>query len=168
MLTLLGDLAKGVVAVFLSQRIVQLRAGDDARDMQYIGYIAGIFAIIGHVFPVYYGFKGGKGARVASSVLIVIDPITFGIVIPIFLIISLTTRYVSLGSIIAAAAYPVVTFCINYFVRHHELSHCFIYTGLAVIMALLVIYMHRSNIKRLIDGTENKLGQKKPDEPKGE
>ena len=168
LLTLLGDLAKGIVAVFLSQFIVRAVAGEGAVDLQYVGYIAGIFAILGHVFPVYYGFKGGKGALVASSVLIVIDPITFAIVIPIFIVISLTTRYVSLGSMIAAAAYPIVTFCINFFVRHHEFSHCIVYTVFALITALLVIYMHRSNIRRLMNGTENKLGQKKPDEPKGE
>lgn len=165
-LTLIGDLAKGIIAVLLSQLVCRLILGDNYSevyfiDSQAIGYIAGFFAIIGHIFPVYYGFKGGKGVLVASSVLIVIDPVTFGIVIPIFLIIAFTTKYVSIASITAAVIYPILTFLVNFFIRSSTLEKSLLYTSLTLLTSILLIYMHRTNIERLKNGTENKFGQKK-------
>lgn len=169
LLTLIGDLAKGVVAVLLSQLVCRLLLGEDFSDIyfidsQAIGYIAGFFAIIGHIFPLYYHFKGGKGVLVASSVLLVIDPLTFAIVIPFFLIVVLITRYVSVGSISAAVAYPILTFCVNYLIRSAPLNEAVLYTALTVGTSILLIYMHRTNIRRLKAGTENKFGQKKKQE----
>ncbi|MCR5806020.1 MAG: glycerol-3-phosphate 1-O-acyltransferase PlsY [Oscillospiraceae bacterium] len=161
--TLIGDLSKGVVAVLLSQLIVKLLAGEGAIDLQLVGYIAGVFAIFGHIFPIYYGFKGGKGVLVAASILIVIDPLTFAIVIPFFILVCAITRYVSVGSISSAVAYPIITFCINHFVRHAPMEHCIWYTICTACTGALLIYMHRANIKRLAEGNENKLsfGKKK-------
>ena len=166
LITLIGDLAKGIIAVLLSQLVCRLMLGADFGsryliDEQAIGYIAGFSAIIGHIFPVYYGFKGGKGVLVASSILIVIDPITFAIVIPFFIIVVLLTRYVSVGSISAAVAYPVITFCVNRFIRQDTMEKSLLYTGLVICTSILLIYMHRSNIARLRAGTENRFGQKK-------
>lgn len=164
--TLIGDLAKGIIAVLLSQLVCRLLMGEDYSsdhfiDSQAIGYIAGFFAIIGHIFPVYYGFKGGKGVLVASSVLIVIDPVTFAIVIPFFILVIIITKYVSVGSISAAVAYPVITFCVNYFLRGDTLEKSLLYTALTVGTGILLIYMHRTNIARLKAGTENKFSVKK-------
>lgn len=165
-LTLIGDLAKGIVAVLLSQLVCRLILGSDFSekyfiDAQAIGYIAGFFAILGHIFPVYYGFKGGKGVLVASSVLIVIDPLTFAIVIPFFIIVVIITKYVSVGSISAAVAYPIITFCVNYFARGDALNKALLYTAFTVCTGILLIYMHRANIQRLKAGTENKFSIKK-------
>ncbi len=162
-LTLIGDLAKGVIAVILSILIFKLFGFDVSDDFtrKCIGYIAGFSAIIGHVFPVYYGFKGGKGVLVSSSILIVIDPLTFGIIIPFFLVISLTTKYVSVGSISAAIFYPILTFILNFFVRHMPINQSLILTGLVILTSAVLIYMHRANISRLRAGTENKLFNKK-------
>ncbi|MBQ7989709.1 MAG: glycerol-3-phosphate 1-O-acyltransferase PlsY [Oscillospiraceae bacterium] len=162
LITLVGDLAKGVVAVLLSIFIVG-KLTNGGIDTQLVGYIAGMFAILGHIFPVYYGFKGGKGILVASSILIVIDPITFAIVIPFFLIVSLVTRYVSVGSISAAVAYPVITFCVNLLIGHKDMTHVLLYTACTAVTGVLLIYMHRTNIERLKNGTENKLFAKKPE-----
>lgn len=164
--TLIGDLAKGIIAVLLSQLVCRMLMGEDYSsthfiDSQAIGYIAGFFAIIGHIFPVYYGFKGGKGVLVASSVLIVIDPVTFAIVIPFFILVIIITKYVSVGSISAAVAYPVITFCVNYFLRSDTLEKSLLYTALTVGTGILLIYMHRTNIARLKAGTENKFSVKK-------
>lgn len=164
--TLIGDLAKGIIAVLLSQLVCRLLMGEDYSsdhfiDSQAIGYIAGFFAIIGHIFPVYYGFKGGKGVLVASSVLIVIDPVTFAIVIPFFILVIIITKYVSVGSISAAVAYPIITFCVNYFLRDDTLEKSLLYTALTVGTGILLIYMHRTNIARLKAGTENKFSVKK-------
>ncbi len=165
-LTLIGDLAKGIVAVLLSQLVCRLILGSDFSekyfiDAQAIGYIAGFFAILGHIFPVYYGFKGGKGVLVASSVLIVIDPLTFAIVIPFFILVVIITKYVSVGSISAAVAYPIITFCVNYFARGDALNKALLYTAFTVCTGILLIYMHRTNIQRLKAGTENKFSIKK-------
>ncbi|MBQ3161716.1 MAG: glycerol-3-phosphate 1-O-acyltransferase PlsY [Oscillospiraceae bacterium] len=161
LITLIGDLAKGIIAVLISRLIFTFIVGADNFDLQTIGYISGIAAIIGHIFPIYYGFKGGKGVLVSSSILIVIDPLTFAIIIPFFLIITLITRYVSVGSISAAVFYPILTFVLHYFVENIPMNLCIIHTCLVAVTSILLIYMHRENIKRLRNGTENKFGKKK-------
>ncbi len=161
LITLIGDLAKGIIAVLISRLVFTLIVGADNFDLQTIGYISGIAAIIGHIFPIYYGFKGGKGVLVSSSILIVIDPLTFAIIIPFFLIITLITRYVSVGSISAAVFYPILTFVLHYFVEDIPLNLCIVHTCLVAVTGILLIYMHRENIKRLRNGTENKFGKKK-------
>ncbi|MBP1545100.1 MAG: glycerol-3-phosphate 1-O-acyltransferase PlsY [Oscillospiraceae bacterium] len=168
LITLVGDLAKGIIAAFLSLQIAKLLMGADYEsvyflDRRAIGYISGFFSILGHIFPLYYGFKGGKGVLVSCSILLVIDPITFCIVIPFFIIVVAVSRYVSLGSILAAAVYPIITFFVHYFIYHIDMTHSLLHTGLVVGTSALLIYMHRSNIQRLKNGTENKFGSKKKD-----
>ncbi len=168
LLTLIGDLAKGIVAVLLSILVFKLIIGSDfivnmpewypsVLDEKSIGYISGFFAILGHIFPIYYGFKGGKGILVSSSILIVIDPLTFAIIIPFFAIVLFITRYVSVSSISAALFYPVLTFILHYFVEKLPLSNCIMHVILVAFTSALLIYMHRTNIKRLKEGTENKF-----------
>jgi glycerol-3-phosphate acyltransferase PlsY len=167
--TLIGDLLKGVAAVLLSLLIFRLlaptvmTAGD--RDMNYInmaiGYGAGIAAIIGHIFPVYYGFKGGKGVLVSCSILLVIDPITFAIIIPFFIAMIAITRYVSVASISAAVFYPILTFIVHFFIIHIDVQWSLIHTALTMCTSALLIYMHKENIKRLRAHTENKFTLKK-------
>ena len=102
--TLIGDLLKGIIAVIICKLICGLLGvglGPD-NDVHFIGYIAGFFAVIGHIFPLYYGFKGGKGVLVGVSVFLVIDPIVFGILILIFAVILAFSKYVSLSSIIGS------------------------------------------------------------------
>jgi glycerol-3-phosphate acyltransferase PlsY len=163
LLTLIGDLGKGVVAVILSRLVCRwLEAGlTPDSDTHYIGYIAGFFAIIGHVFPIYYGFKGGKGVLVGVSIFIVVNPVVFCILIGIFAIVLAISKYVSLGSIIAAGASPFVTFLITYLFGA-SLQRSLLYGVLALPMAGMVIWMHRSNIQRLKDGCENKFSFKSP------
>lgn len=165
--TLFGDLAKGVIAVILSRWFflllgVGLNVGAGlVLETRFVGYIAGFFAIIGHIFPLYYGFKGGKGVLVSCSILLVIDPITFSIIIPFFILIVILTRYVSVASITAAVAYPIITF-VTQTIR--ELPYVWLNTILVLGTSALLIYMHRGNIKRLKAGTENKFGSKKKTE----
>ena len=147
-LTLIGDLGKGIVAVLLSKGIFHLlQVGfTDAQDLQLVGYIAGIFAILGHVFPLYYGFKGGKGVLVGVSVFLVIDWRVFCILIGVFAIVLILSKYVSLSSMIAAGCCPIVTFW-------YQLVN----TAMAALMGGWVIFMHRSNMERLKNGTENRF-----------
>ena len=159
-LTLVGDLAKGIVAVLLSKGICELLGtGLTAQnDVHFIGYIAGIFAILGHVFPIYYHFKGGKGVLVGVSVFLGIDWKVFLCLIVIFAVVLAISKYVSLGSIIAAACCPVVTFLFQFWQRGElPMWYLWLNTGLAALMGAWVIYMHRTNIQRLKAGNENKF-----------
>ena len=159
-LTLVGDLAKGIVAVLLSRDICELLGtGLTAQnDVHFIGYIAGIFAILGHVFPIYYHFKGGKGVLVGVSVFLGIDWKVFLCLIVIFAVVLAISKYVSLGSIIAAACCPVVTFLFQFWQRGDlPMWYLWLNTGLAALMGAWVIYMHRTNIQRLKAGNENKF-----------
>lgn len=166
LLTLIGDLGKGIIAAIISIAVTSYLIGpgflpEYGIDRDTIGYISGIFSIIGHIFPLYYGFKGGKGVLVSCSILLVIDPVTFCIVIPIFILVVAISRYVSLGSIIAAAAYPIVTFILHMTYYGLGLKLSLVHAGLVVCTSAMLIYMHRTNIQRLRAGTENKFGQKK-------
>lgn len=160
LITLIGDLAKGVVAVLISKGLCSLMdvslAGDE--KLQFIGYVAGIAAILGHVFPLYYGFRGGKGVLVGVSVFIVIDWRAFLIMIAVFAVILAVSKYVSLGSIIASALCPFVTLGLQ-LIRFPDrpLWYTLLNTGMAAAMGLWVIWMHRTNIQRLKDGCENKF-----------
>ncbi len=164
LLTLIGDLGKGIVAVLLSKGICHILdlsiAGDE--KVQFIGYIAGIAAILGHVFPLYYNFKGGKGVLVGVSIFIVIDWRAFCIMILIFAIILSISKYVSLSSIISAVSCPIVTLILQLVLYPgRPLWYTLLNTAMTVVMAAWIIFMHRSNISRLKNGTENRFSFKK-------
>ncbi len=164
LITLIGDLSKGIIAVIISQYFGKLLCGT-AADLYLLGCIAGIFAILGHVFPLYHGFKGGKGVLVGVSIFLILDWRVFLILIGIFSLVLVISKYVSLSSVIATACCPFVTFAAQYFWKdmHHQefaLSQIFLHFGLLCVMACMIIFMHRSNIQRLKAGTESKIGQK--------
>ena len=107
---LLGDVLKGVLSILIVRFSFLWLAGIDTTDfsngMNYVAFVAGLSAILGHVFPVYFGFKGGKGILVSVSVLMTIEWIPACVLLGIFIIVVAITRYVSLGSCIAAVLYP--------------------------------------------------------------
>ncbi len=157
--TLLGDLGKGIVAVLLCKLICSLFGvglGPE-NDVHFIGYVAGLTAVIGHIFPIYYHFKGGKGVLVGVSVFVVIDPLLFGILILIFTLVLALSKYVSLSSIIASGCCPIITFILHYLVRDDSLNLSILYTVMVIPICAIVIYMHKSNIQRLKEGTENRF-----------
>lgn len=166
LVTLLTDLTKGVAAVLLSKLAFSLLLPDiQPTELYCVGYLASFFAVLGHIFPLYFGFKGGKGILIAATTLLVTDPIVFCIVIPMFAILVATTKYVSLSSIITASAYPVVTFAVE-FLRDFPIKTVCIDTGLVVCICFFLIFMHRPNIARLKAGTENKFSFKSKGEGK--
>ena len=132
--------------------------GKGCAALTLVGYIAGIFAILGHVFPLYYGFKGGKGVLVGVSVFLVIDWRVFCILIGVFAIVLILSKYVSLSSMIAAGCCPIVTFLMQHFrAEPLPLWYQLVNTAMAALMGGWVIFMHRSNMERLKNGTENRF-----------
>ncbi len=158
LVTLICDLLKGVIAVLIGHIIAHFFGIDNTLI---VGYCAGISAFLGHIFPLYYGFKGGKGVLMAATTLLALDPLTFVIVIPFFALILYITRYVSVSSILAAIAYPIITY-ITQSMRYFDAP--LIDAGFALLMSIIIIYMHRANIQRLKNGTENKFSFKRKQE----
>ena len=149
-LTLICDILKGVIAVLLA--ILASKIWKDV-NVEALKYLAGLMAIIGHTKPIYYGFKGGKGVATSLGVLLVVNP-KIGLICLVFaLIIMIATRWVSLGSIGAAVLFPILTI---FMVEGNLVAKV-----ISVLIAVLVVYNHRTNIKRLKEGTENKLSFKK-------
>ena len=158
---LIGDVAKGVLSIVIVWLSFLFIVGVDARTAEngyeWVLYVSGVFATLGHMFPVYYGFKGGKGVLVTVSVLLAINWVPAVILLGIFAVIVAVTRYVSLGSCIAAALYPVAVLIFGIIENNPSIIANVVFS--ATIGAMIII-MHRQNIKRLINHTEKKLGQK--------
>ncbi|MBQ8164877.1 MAG: glycerol-3-phosphate 1-O-acyltransferase PlsY [Clostridia bacterium] len=155
--TFLVDLLKGVVAALIGMLVIKL-FGFDTLTGSVFGAIG---AILGHNWPVYFGFKGGKGVLTSFAVLLVIMPIPSLICLGVFVIVVLISRYVSLGSMIGAFALPFIVYFLG---SNLGIESGFtMYFVLSVFVAVLLIARHYTNIGRLIKGTESKLfsGKKK-------
>lgn len=149
-LTLVCDILKGVIAILIA--IIAGKIWTDI-DIEILKYLAGLFAILGHTFPIFFEFRGGKGVATALGVLITLNW-KIGLICLIFaLIIIAFTRMVSVGSILSAVLYPILTV----FMGEANFGAVII----SIIIALLVIFNHRENLKRIKNGTENKLSFKK-------
>ena len=138
-LTLLLDAAKGSAAVLIAKAV----AGDD-----WVIAAAAIAALVGHIFPVWLGFRGGKGVATAVGIFAVLAPVALLCAGVIFLGIVVTTRYVSLGSIIAAVLIPVFVWL---------LSGSQPLLTAAIVAAALIVFAHRGNMKRLASRTESQI-----------
>lgn len=154
-ITLICDILKGVVSI-----LIAIIIGNIAKDLdrELLVQIAGIAVVVGHTFPVFYGFKGGKGVATSLGVIL-ISNWQIGLICLVFaLVLMALTRMVSLGSCGAAVLFPVLTLFIN---EHYTVltdgRNGNVYFIYSVILAVIVLYNHRSNIKRIMDGTENKL-----------
>lgn len=155
--TFIGDFVKCIVAVYLAILMAQL-FGLDPFYIQFIKYVGGICCIFGHIYPLYFHFKGGKGVTSLAAVVLMIDWRFFVIGISLFILIVLITRYVSLGSVLAAGSIPV---CALVFGLVENNSHVILNTVLCAILVSVVIIKHHANIVRLVKGQESKIGSKK-------
>lgn len=152
--TFLADVLKGSTAVLLGGLLAKALIPDMAlRDAQ---ALAALFAVLGHVFPIWLRFKGGKGVSTAFGVFLVAAPFAALAAIAVFAAIFAITRYVSLASILGAACFPVFA----WFTVRGERPIFFIAVQSAV--SLLIIVKHHQNIHRLFTGTESRIGAKKP------
>ncbi len=152
-LTLAGDFLKGVAAVLIS-RLIFAAMGVTLFDGAYVG---GLFSILGHLYPVYFGFRGGKGILTSIGIIAVINPLVFLGLLIIGLPLIFLTKIVSVGSLAGAVCYPFLTLLVDFW----QGGVSWLDFSFSLVIALLVIWMHRSNIKRLLNGTENRFGSKK-------
>lgn len=145
LIVLLLDMSKGIIAVLLAKSIY----GSGAMMV----VICGLLAILGHVFPIWLKFKGGKGVATAAGVFIALTPISLLIALLVFIVVVAITRYVSLGSIMGALSLLAVN-VISIFRQPHKDYALLI---LVVLIVAMIIYKHKENITRLIRGNENKI-----------
>lgn len=158
-LTLICDILKGVVSILIALLVGEMIKGTpEVRAI--LVQVAGVFVVIGHTFPIFFKFKGGKGVATSLGVILTINW-KIGLICLVFALILISiSRMVSLGSLSAAILFPILCIFIrtNFLVSGEE-AH-FAYIIFSVILALIVIFNHRENIKRLANGTENKLSFK--------
>lgn len=145
--TLLGDALKAVVSCLIGYAL-----------LGHLGsYIAGLFCIVGHIFPVFYKFKGGKGVVTTAIAILMCDPFVFLVLIVLFVIIVAFTKYISLGSVICVMLYPILLDRFSKLFSGASTP----YAVFAIIIAILVVAKHWTNIKRLMQGKESKFSFKK-------
>lgn len=149
LITLVCDILKGVVAILIAMLLAWIFV--DSVEVVTLNYIAGFFAILGHTFPIFFRFKGGKGVATAIGIMLLLNW-QIGLICVVFgVTLMAITRMVSVGSILSAILYPVLTLMLG--------EGLIAFLG-SLMIGLLVVFNHRQNIQRLRNGTENKLGQK--------
>ncbi|MBP3435922.1 MAG: glycerol-3-phosphate 1-O-acyltransferase PlsY [Clostridia bacterium] len=170
LLTFVGDLLKSMLSVWiggwllLNLQLSPATAAEagflmyDPENLQLIGnYLAGVFCIIGHLYPLFFGFRGGKGVMTTLGMMLLLDWKSALILLGLFVLIVLITRMVSLGSCVAAILLPVMTYVMRTFAYHQKWPTVAFCTAVACVIALILLVKHRENIKRIFKGTESKL-----------
>ena len=145
--TLIFDAAKGFAAVVLARTVF------DRPDRHLLMSVAAMFAVVGHLYPVWLKFRGGKGVATSLGAFMLLTPKSIVCMLLLFVILAAAFRYVSLGSVTAAAAFPLLAWAIGEYQSPPELL-------IIAIVSVLIIWKHRRNISRLIAGTEPRLGEK--------
>ena len=143
-LVVIGDALKGVVAVLFASFLSKFSADPDLCI-----YPAGLFVVVGHIFPLYFGFKGGKGIMTSIAVVFTLSSEIGWILISVFAAVLICSNYVSLSSVISSIAFPIFVFWLEY--GNDTFFVC------SILMAILTVVKHRTNIIRLFKGTESKL-----------
>lgn len=170
---LVGDMLKTVIAIFIGGvlfgfgYINAFSMGYDSSYMMFMGigtYTAGLAAVLGHIFPIYYGFRGGKGVLVSATMALMLSPILFLIMFAIFALLVATSKYVSLGSVTSAIAYPLLVYG---FFGMYQMTTPPTILLVSILIACIIVFAHKENLKRISNRTERQLSfKKKEKEPK--
>lgn len=160
--TFIGDFLKGILAVWITSMIVTSSQAFQNNENLILSakYISGMMCVIGHIYPCFFKFKGGKGVLTTWATMFLIDWRVAVVLITVFLITLLISKIISLASIMAAVSYPVSTFVICFFGDYlvtKNLYDMLFPTIASLIVGALVIYKHKSNILRLLNGKEIKI-----------
>ncbi len=150
-IVIIVDVGKGIFATLL---ISKLRIDPAPISHNLVQIMAGLSAVLGHIWTIFAGFKGGKGVGTAAGMLFSLYPVAGVICLIIFLVVLSTGRYVSVSSMTAAISLPIVILILNKFFKYSISKELFYF---AIFMAALIVFTHRSNIKRLIRGEENRI-----------
>ena len=166
-LTFAGDFLKCVVALLLSQAFVALLAPESVEFYGVARYVAGVACVLGHIFPIYYGFRGGKGVVTSAAMIALTDWRVFLLVLLTFAIVFAAKRIVSLASVVCAALYPVFTFLFLFLVEFsgsplanhgdRSLAYVLFATAASLFIGLTVVVKHKANIGRLLRGEEKPI-----------
>lgn len=143
-LVVIGDGLKGVLAILFARYVAHALSEGSAPE-----YIAALFVVLGHVFPVFFGFRGGKGIMTSIAVVFTLSPSIGAILVAIFVVLVLLFNYISLASVISALCFPILVLIME--------SGDILYMVCALIIAIIAVVKHHTNIARLIKGTENKF-----------
>ena len=159
LLTLIGDLSKTALAILITSVFFGFNYIEGVSTGAGFLYVSGLFAVIGHIFPIFYKFKGGKGVLATATMALILSPIPFLFLLLLFIVIVAASKYVSLGSVTVAVLYPVL---LN---AYFKVSFGGMTTpGLAslstIAIAILIVWCHRENLKRISDRTERKISFK--------
>jgi len=150
-IVLLIDVLKGIAAISLTRLIMGGITG--SANVEFMVSVCGLVVIIGHIFNVFLGFKGGKGVATASGVFLLLQPLSFLYCIVLFAFVVKVSKYVSLGSILAAFAFMMIEIFTQLIMNFPNKPRLY----MIIVIALLIIIRHSANIKRLINGVENKF-----------
>ena len=153
LLTLVGDLAKTALAILFAAVLFGFRYIYGISYTDYC-YVAGLFAVLGHVFPIFYKFKGGKGVLATATMAMILAPIPFVILLLLFIAIVWASKYVSLGSVCAATMLPVV---VSGYIKFLELPTLGIMMLSLILLAIFIVWCHRENLRRISERTERKI-----------
>jgi glycerol-3-phosphate acyltransferase PlsY len=152
-MTLVGDMLKTALAVLVAAVLFGFHYQLGISVQQFC-YVAGLFAVLGHVFPIYYKFKGGKGVLATSTMALILTPIPFAILLAVFIAIVWASKYVSLGSVCVATLYPVV---LGGYVKVLGERTPGLMMLSAVLLAVFIVFCHKENLKRISERTERKI-----------
>jgi glycerol-3-phosphate acyltransferase PlsY len=152
---LLGNVLKMVLSLLFTGLFLGFQYGPYAFSLNPFMYVAGTACIIGHIFPVYFRFKGGKGVLCTAAMVLVLSPIVFAVEIAIFILLLVVTHYVSLSSIVVGLGYPLILNRMMAFFGYPVTDGMILL--LSVLVGLLILYCHRSNIVRLKEHRENRF-----------
>lgn len=174
-LTFVGDLGKSMLSVYVGGELLKNLQLNPTIASSFVGewnvyspdnlalvgsYLAGICCILGHLYPLYFGFRGGKGVMTVLGITLLLDWRSALVLLSIFGLVLLISRMVSLSSICAGIVMPIVTYVFRTYLYHQPWPTVTFCTVATLVMAVIVIIKHKSNICRIIKGTESKIGEK--------